>query len=179
MNASKRREEILTLLQQSDVAVSATTLAAKFSVSRQIIVGDVALLRAAGAGILATPRGYLLEQEHVVQFEKRIAACHSNERMGEELYTIIDLGGTVLDSTVEHSIYGEICVPLRLSSRFEVDEFLRKCQASGARPLCDLTGGIHLHTIRCADEKTMARIEQALREKGLLFEENELHGTRG
>ena len=84
---------------------------------------------------------------------------------------MVDLGGTVVDSTVEHSVYGEICVPLRLSSRFEVDEFLRKCEMSGARPLCDLTGGVHLHTIRCAGPETMARIEQALREKGFLVSE--------
>lgn len=172
MNASKRREEILVLLREADEPMSATAIAARFSVSRQIIVGDIALLRAAGAQILATPRGYLMEPVNKSgQIEKRIAACHTNERMGEELYTIVDLGGTVVDSTVEHSIYGEICVPLHLSSRFEVDAFLEKCQTSGARPLCDLTGGVHLHTIRCADAETMARIEEALRKKGFLVRE--------
>ena len=169
MNATKRREAILTLLQTADAPISAASIAARFSVSRQIIVGDIALLRAAGSGILATPRGYLMERAaRPGQIEKRIAAHHTDARMGEELYTIVDLGGTVMDSTVEHSVYGEICVPLHLSSRFEVDEFLHKCQSSGARPLCELTGGVHLHTIRCADMSTMTRIEQALREKGLL-----------
>ncbi len=172
MNAAKRREEIRALLREADVPMSAGAIAARFSVSRQIIVGDIALLRAAGEGILATPRGYLMERaDNPGQVEKRIAACHTDERMGEELYTIVDLGGTVVDSTVEHSIYGEICVPLRLSSRFEVDEFLRKCRKSGARPLCDLTGGVHLHTIRCANSETMQRIEHALREKGFLVNE--------
>lgn len=171
MNASTRREQIAALLRAEDSPLSATSIAARFSVSRQIIVGDIALLRAAGANILATPRGYLLERSPLNgQVEKRFAACHTDERMGEELYTIVDLGGTVVDSTVEHSIYGEICVPLHLSSRFEVDAFLEKCRTSGARPLCDLTGGVHLHTIRCADEDTMARIETALRQKGLLVD---------
>ncbi len=172
MNAKERRAEILALLRGADGPLSAGAIAARFSVSRQIIVGDIALLRAAGEAVLATPRGYLMERaEGVGLTEKRIAACHTDERMGEELYTVVDLGGTVVDSTVEHSVYGEICVPLRLSSRFEVDEFLRKCETSGARPLCDLTGGVHLHTIRCAGPETMARIEQALRERGFLVSE--------
>lgn len=172
MNANERRNQILTILREAAAPLSAAAIAARFSVSRQIIVGDIALLRAAGESILATPRGYLLERAGGSGLvEKRVAACHTDERMGEELYTIVDLGGTVLDSTVEHSVYGEICVPLRLSSRFDVDEFLWKCQTSGARPLCDLTGGVHLHTIRCASEETIERIEQALREKGFLVRE--------
>lgn len=172
MNAAERRAEILELLRKADAPLSAGAIAARFSVSRQIIVGDIALLRAAGEGVLATPRGYLIERSvGSGLIEKRIAACHTDERMGEELYTVVDLGGTVVDSTVEHSVYGEICVPLRLSSRFEVDEFLRKCESSGARPLCDLTGGVHLHTIRCADQETMTRIEQALQAKGFLVNE--------
>lgn len=172
MNAKERRAQILTLLRETDEPFSAAAIAAHFSVSRQIIVGDIALLRAAGASILATPRGYLMEHpKNAGQVEKRIAACHSADRMGEELYTIVDLGGIVLDTTVEHSVYGEICVPLLLFSRFDVDEFLRKCRTSGARPLCDLTEGVHLHTIRCTDEATMSRIEQALQAKGLLVTE--------
>lgn len=172
MNASKRREEIITLLRKANEPMNATAIAARFSVSRQIIVGDIALLRASGIQILATSRGYLMESASKSGWiEKRIAACHTNEQMGEELYTIVDLGGTVVDSTVEHSIYGEICVPLHLSSRFEVDAFLEKCKISGARPLCDLTGGVHLHTIRCADMETMERIERALRAKGFLVSE--------
>lgn len=162
----------MALLRGADEPMSATAIAARFSVSRQIIVGDIALLRAAGAQVLATPRGYVMEPVNKAgRVEKRIAACHTDERMGEELYTIVDLGGTVVDSTVEHSIYGEICVPLHLSSRFAVDAFLEKCRTSGARPLCDLTGGVHLHTIRCADAETMVRIEDALREKGFLVRE--------
>ena len=62
MNAAKRREEIRALLREADVPMSAGAIAARFSVSRQIIVGDIALLRAAGEGILATPRGYLMER---------------------------------------------------------------------------------------------------------------------
>jgi len=60
MEAQERREKIARRLEQADGPVSATALAKEFSVSRQIIVGDVALLRAAGLDIAATPRGYIL-----------------------------------------------------------------------------------------------------------------------
>ena len=60
MEAQKRREGIARRLEQAEGPVSASALAKEFAVSRQIIVGDVALLRAAGLDIAATPRGYIL-----------------------------------------------------------------------------------------------------------------------
>ena len=60
MRAEERRQAIRELLQNSKQPVSASVLAARFAVSRQIIVGDIALLRAAGADISATPRGYVI-----------------------------------------------------------------------------------------------------------------------
>ena len=46
----------MELLSRADAPMSATTIAGLFSVSRQIIVGDIALLRAGGVQILATAR---------------------------------------------------------------------------------------------------------------------------
>ncbi|MDE6841162.1 MAG: HTH domain-containing protein, partial [Oscillospiraceae bacterium] len=62
MNATERRGRILEYLREWDRPLSATALARRLSVSRQVIVGDVALLRAAGEGITATPRGYVLDR---------------------------------------------------------------------------------------------------------------------
>ena len=59
-SAEARRRAVAQILEEAEGPVSAAALARRFSVSRQIIVGDVALLRAGGADILATPRGYLL-----------------------------------------------------------------------------------------------------------------------
>ena len=56
-SAAARRAAIGEILAQARAPVSAAALARRLAVSRQIIVGDVALLRAAGADILATPRG--------------------------------------------------------------------------------------------------------------------------
>lgn len=170
MNAATRREKIVQQLQQADKPLPATALAALFSVSRQIIVGDIALLRAAGIAITATPRGYVLERPSKQTYLETSIVCeHSDDRLAEELYTVVDLGGALIDVTVEHSIYGQICAPLHIFSRFDADAFLHKLQTEQARPLCNLTGGIHLHRLRCPNEQVQVRILTALQEKGLLL----------
>ena len=58
---NKRCEKILSILNSTEKPVTASQLAEEFGVSRQIIVGDVAILRAAGFGIIATARGYKIE----------------------------------------------------------------------------------------------------------------------
>ncbi|MDO5141636.1 MAG: 3H domain-containing protein [Eubacteriales bacterium] len=173
MNAKERRAAIAERLAQADRPLSAAALAAACGVSRQIIVGDVALLRAGGLSVLATPRGYVLEAPVVpTHCERRIACRHDDDRLRDELYSVVDLGGALLDVTVEHPIYGQICAPLHVFSRFDADAFCDKLSQPDARPLCELTGGIHLHTIRAADEAALDRIVRCLREKGLLLSED-------
>ncbi len=173
MNAAERRTKITHLLAQANGPLSATALAAQCGVSRQIIVGDVALLRAGGLAVLATPRGYILENSTAPSCaEQRIVSYHQDDRMLEELYLVVDLGGAVIDVTVEHSIYGQICAPLHIFSRYDADAFYDKLMHSTSRPLCDLTSGIHLHTIRAADEQTLKRVISGLQEKGFLLNED-------
>ena len=98
MDAQQRRQAIARRLSQAGGPVSAAALARELSVSRQIIVGDVALLRAGGLEITATPRGYLLPEPGGV---RRTFACrHRPEEMEAELNAILDQGCTVLDVTV-------------------------------------------------------------------------------
>lgn len=171
MNAATRREQIMQQLGQADGPLSATVLASQFSVSRQIIVGDIALLRAAGAAITATPRGYVLERPSSKDYvETQVVCVHADDQLAEELYTVVDQGGALIDVTVEHSVYGQICAPLHIYSRFDADAFLHKLKSEHARPLCDLTGGIHLHLLRCPSQEVQARVLLALKEKGLLLE---------
>ena len=171
MNAAERRIKITHLLMQTQKPLSATALAAQCGVSRQIIVGDVALLRAGGLSVLATPRGYILENASStpIHTERRVVCHHSDDRLMEELYTVVDLGGALIDVTVEHSVYGQICAPLHIFSRYDADMFCQKLKSPVARPLCDLTGGIHLHTLRAPDEATLDRVIQGLKEKGFLL----------
>ena len=56
MVGETRRKEILKYISESDKPVSGTKLAELFHVSRQVIVQDIALLRAADCEILSTNR---------------------------------------------------------------------------------------------------------------------------
>ena len=169
MDAQQRRQAIARRLSQAGGPVSAAALARELSVSRQIIVGDVALLRAGGAEILATPKGYVLGRRPA-GVERTVACVHAPEEMGAELTAIVDAGGEVADVIVEHPVYGQLTGILGLRSRYDVQEFLRRVEADGARPLSELTGGIHLHTIRCADEETFQRVREALQNTGFLLD---------
>lgn len=170
MNAEERRARIASRLRESAAPVSATALAGELGVSRQIIVGDVALLRAGGEDIMATPRGYVLARESG-GYLCRVACRHTAEEMGRELDLIVDNGCTVLDVVVEHPVYGQITGPLQLSSRYDVEQFLAKVRSEKAQPLSALTHGIHLHTLRCPDEASAARVKQALDRAGFLVKE--------
>jgi len=169
MDAQERRQAIARRLEQAEGAVSATVLAKEFAVSRQVIVGDVALLRAGGLDIAATPRGYVLPSR-AEGLLYTVACRHSGEDMERELNAIVDQGCTVVDVVVEHPIYGQLTGPLHLSSRYEVGLFIQRCREESAAPLSLLTEGIHLHTIACPDREAFERVEQELRAMKVLLE---------
>lgn len=170
MRAEERRQAILEVLRQSSHPVSAGYFAQHFSVSRQVVVGDVALLRAAGADISATPRGYVILKA-AGGFVRQVACRHDAAGMEAELNAVVDQGCAVADVIVDHPVYGQLTGPLQLSSRYDVGQFLAQCAASDARPLSDLTGGIHLHTLACPDEDAFCRVRQALGTLGVLLED--------
>ena len=167
MQAEERRRKIVELLSQTNQAVSAARLAAEFDVSRQVIVGDVALLRAAGEEISATPRGYVMART-AVGLVRQVPCCHDGPGMEAELNAIVDQGCSVLDVIVDHPVYGQLTGPLELASRYDVQQFLDRC--ADARPLSDLTGGIHLHTLSCPSEDAFQRVRASLRALGGLLE---------
>ena len=169
MDAQERRQAIARRLEEASGPVSAAVLAREHSVSRQIIVGDIALLRAGGMDIAATPRGYVLPAP-AAGLVRTLACRHRADQMEEELNAMVDQGCTVLDVTVEHPVYGQLTGPLQLSNRHEVAEFLRRCSQSDARPLSDLTEGIHLHTLSCPDEEAFQRVRASLAELGVLLQ---------
>lgn len=168
MRAEERRAAIGEILRRSAQPVSAAALAARFSVSRQIIVGDVALLRAAGEDISATPRGYVVLQE-TGALVRQVACRHDGSEMEAELNAMVDQGCTVLDVIVEHPVYGQITGPLQLSNRYEVSQFLARCAQGNAQPLSYLTEGIHLHTLACPDEAAFDRVRADLERMGILL----------
>lgn len=167
MRGEERRSALMDILRASVGPVSATALAEHLGVSRQIIVGDVALLRAGGENIAATPRGYICTRE-TCALRRTVACSHSAEQTGDELRIFVDNGCTVVDVIVEHPVYGQLVGALDLRSRYDVEEFLRR--SAGAAPLSSLTEGLHLHTLLCPDDAALARVKKQLREKGFLFE---------
>ena len=166
MTASERRQQIARLLSASQAPISATTLSQELGVSRQIIVGDIALLRAAGQEITATARGYVIPAQNGLL--RCIACIHSAEETRDELDAMVDCGCTVVDVIVEHPVYGQLTAPLHLSSRLDVDQFMKRLD--GAAPLSQLTGGVHLHTLSCPDETAYEHLLQLLRQRGFLVE---------
>lgn len=172
MTSDKRREKIEDILKSNTEPITATQLAKEFSVSRQVIVGDIALMRAAGLKISATPRGYVLNIDSNTSDTIFTIACrHERDNMAIELFTIVDNGGTIMDVTVEHPIYGEISGELRISTRYEANMFLDNIKNNEAQPLMMLTGGIHLHKIKCKDEQIKKRIIKELKKENIIFVE--------
>lgn len=171
MTSEKRRVQIEEMLNNNTEPVTASYFAKKFSVSRQVIVGDIALMRAGGLKISATPRGYILDKEEGGKCVFTVACCHDDKTLGDELYEIVDKGGTVHDVIVEHPIYGEIIGELHIQSRYDVDLFLKKLKENKVQPLLKLTDGIHLHTIKCRDEETKKRIIDVLKSKKFILEQ--------
>ena len=170
MKASQRREHILVLLSQSSQPISASQLASQLKVSRQVIVGDVALLRAGSHDILSTPKGYCLAQQHFNHpFKSRLVCCHGEKDTEDELRLIIDKGGVVLDVEIEHPVYGMLTATLNIKTREDVTDFMKKMQSSKAQLLSSLTQGIHLHTISCPSKETFEEIKQALASHGYLY----------
>ena len=168
MDAAERRQATAQRLAGAEGPVSAASLAQEFAVSRQIIVGDVALLRAGGAAIAATPRGYVLPKESAA-LTYTVACVHDREGMTRELEIMVDNGCQVVDVVVEHPIYGQLTGQLHLSSRYDVQQFIRSVSESRARPLSDLTGGIHLHTLQCPSREAYQRVLEELDAAGFLF----------
>ncbi len=168
MDGKIRRGMLLEKLKESSQPVSAGALARQLGVSRQIIVGDVALLRSAGEEIAATPRGYVLQSREEPGLRRQVACRHTARETGDELYAMVDNGCTVVDVIVEHPVYGQLTGSLQIRSRYDVDQFVERSQ--GASPLSLLTEGVHLHTLLCPDEEALERVREALRKLGILFE---------
>lgn len=171
MNAKERRDTILSKLKETATALSASTLAQQLSVSRQVIVGDIALLRASGMKIAATPRGYILEEAPSSDFPfiGLLACSHTPEQTREELYSIVDFGGYIIDVLVEHPIYGQLTGPLDIASRHDADLFIQHLAShKTAKPLSVVTGGLHFHRIGCKSEENFELIKDALKAKGIL-----------
>lgn len=142
-----RQERLLALLRDRLEPVPGGEAAERLGVTRQIIVHDVALLRAAGAPIASTPRGYCWNEKTPGLLRTVLSVRHEAAQTRAELYALVDAGLTVEDVQVEHPVYGLLTGSLQLSSRRDVDLFLQQIEGRRALLLSSLTGGQHLHTV--------------------------------
>ncbi|MGI6128656.1 MAG: transcription repressor NadR [bacterium] len=166
---NNRRTAILKLLRERHEPVTGNDLAEQFGVSRQVIVQDIALLRAQGADIVATPRGYYYgEQSTPAVFSRRVACRHTPEQSKLELTAMVESGCRVVDAIVEHPLYGEIRGLLMLNTIADVNDFIKRYQNQQAQLLSCLTDGVHLHTLETDHLGTIEAAKERLRQLDML-----------
>lgn len=170
IEGAERRKGIEELLSTTRTPVSGAELARTFGVSRQVIVQDIALLRAKNRNIISTNKGYLLFDSIFDDNTAKtaVAVKHTSEQVFDELSTIVELGGKVLDVSVDHDFYGQIQADLVINDLEDAKEFVRRMNESNSKPLKVLTGDIHYHTISAPSEKILEIIKQHLKDKGYL-----------
>ena len=166
MSGEERRGKIIQALKNSDKAVSATTLAKEFDVSRQVIVQDVALLRANGKNIFSTNRGYLIQEDE--ETTRVFKVQHEDDEVEKELTTIVDLGGTVEDVFVYHKVYGVLRAEMNIKSRMDIRNYMEEIRSGKSSLLKNVTSGYHYHTVRAERVEILDMIQEELQTKGLL-----------
>jgi len=168
MNGTERRQRILELLREAEGPLSGSALARELGVSRQIIVQDMALLRArTDMEIISTYQGYLLHTPEEI-CSRVFKVRHGADRTEEELLEIVDLGGRVEDVFVYHRVYGVVRGQLMIGSRKDVREFMELLREGSSAPLMQITDDYHYHTVIADSAKDLDRIQERLSQLGFL-----------
>lgn len=165
MKSVDRRDSIVRLLKESNKAIKGIDLANRYKVTRQIIVKDIAILRAEGNNIIATPDGYIYNID-INRVRAIIAVNHNGDRMIEELQVVIKYGGIIENVIVEHPLYGEIIGNIMIKNLNDLNKFEYSFNSIEAKPLSELTNGIHLHTISADTQHDIEAIKKELNERG-------------
>lgn len=168
MSGEERRTEILKMIQSGGKPVSGSRLSEIFNVSRQVIVQDIALLRASNYDIVSTNRGYICNTPKGAQ--RTFKVFHDNKHLLDELNSIVDLGGKVIDVHVNHKIYGKIYADMSISSRRDAQEMQNQIDSGKSEPLLNVTSGYHYHTVTAENEQILDMIEEELQKKGYLVQ---------
>ena len=171
MTGEIRREKMLQMLKKQGAPISGATLAKNFSVSRQVIVQDIALMRAENHQIISTNKGYIYRTEEQKNTQPKRVFCvkHGTDQVMDEFVTVIELGGKVLDVAVEHELYGQIRVDLLIETIQDAQDFSSRLVACKDNPLKVLTDDCHYHTVAAPSEKLLDLIQKELEAKGYLL----------
>ncbi len=145
MTGVERREKLLSMLAKSKEPIAGAEMAKRLSVSRQVIVQDIALLRAADNNIVSTNRGYVLLKPG--KCERIFKVRHTAEEIEKELQIIVDNGGRILDVFVYHKIYGVVKAPMNIKTRKDIYEYVKTLSSGKSSPLLKITDNTII--IRC------------------------------
>lgn len=171
MTGDERRSALLCELSEAAAPISGSALAGGLGVSRQVIVQDIALLRANGHDVVATARGYVLRDGGPAGVPTRLVKVHhSIDELEDELTLIVDLGGVVTNVMVNHRVYGKITADLDIRSRRGVERYVADIESGKSYPLMTVTSGYHFHRIAAESEEVLDEIESALAARGYLAE---------
>ena len=165
MKGEERRKQLLNILSSSNNPVSGGTLAKELNVSRQIIVQDISLLRANGATIFSTNKGYLLQEDR--KYSRVFKVYHTDDQVEEELSTIVDAGGQIRDVFVYHKVYGVLKADMGIKSRRDIRAYMEEITGKSSL-LKNVTSGYHYHTIDAESEEILDAIQEELQQKGFL-----------
>ncbi|MDO5402202.1 MAG: transcription repressor NadR [Eubacteriales bacterium] len=166
MSGEERRKMIVHILKDSKTPVSGVALAKELKVSRQVIVQDIALLRAADADICSTYKGYILQSKK--EFERVLKVVHDNSDVENELGAIVDMGGRVKDVFVYHKVYGVVRAELNIRSRHDIDEYMKEIKSGKSSLLMNVTSGYHYHTVAADSEAILDLVQNRLQQLGFL-----------
>ncbi|WP_075982436.1 transcription repressor NadR [Bacillus massilinigeriensis] len=173
LSGEQRRDLILNWLKTSNRPITGSELAERANVSRQVIVGDITLLKAKNEPIIASSQGYLylVHPSTFTVYERTVACSHPPEQTEEELNLLVDHGVTVKDVRIEHPVYGDLTASIRVSNRKEVKQFMEKIRNTKASYLSELTDGYHLHTITATSEEILDEAVEAMKEANFLIDQ--------
>ena len=166
MNTAERRGEILKILHNADAPVAARELAGRFGVSRQVIVQDLAVIRASTPGILSTTKGYVIQQDSSCVREFKVR--HESDQTAEEMNLIVDCGGRICNISISHRVYGRVSAEMDIRSRQDVNEFIQAINSSRSTVLSSATSGYHYHLVEAASQERLDLIGEQLEKAGFL-----------
>ena len=169
MTRGERRQKIIRMISASSAPVPAKELAKICNVSRQVIVQVMVLIPASLHDIIASHREYIMNAPYTA--ERVFKVSHTDDQMEDELCSIVDLGGKVVNVMVNHRVYGHMEAALGINSRKKVMEFVENIRLGKSSPLKNITSNYHYHTVEAENEEILDSIEEMLREKRYLIEE--------
>ena len=166
MTGEERKKQIIEILNNSKSPVSGISLAKQLGVSRQVIVQDIAVLRAGNTDIISTNQGYMINSN--TPASRVFKVIHTDDEVADELNLIVDCGGFVKDVFVSHKVYGVLRAEMNIKSRLDVQRFVADIKSGKSSLLKNVTSNYHYHTVLAESNEVLDIIQEHLKDRGFL-----------